>query len=211
MANSVKVADIVDAVRYRIDEIGANDSDMIGTDKDDEELTSIIQSVIPDAYRLVMLGADVNMLEGSNDSTGLEIDADSFVAKKKVPSDFLRLISVRLKSWLSAASDVVKESSAEYRQLSDPYAGADMEHPVAALVYDGADRYFELYKAANMQDALSHFVYVKIPESGAEALNIPKQLVEAVAWYAAGLTLVAVRDSHADKCLEVAKGLMGGE
>jgi hypothetical protein len=201
---------IVEQVRLKIDEIGANDSDMVDVEKDDSELDSIIRAVAADAYRLVMLGADVHLLEGVNESTGLTIDAKTLVGEKTLPDDFLRLVSVRLSSWLSAASEVIEEDSAEYRMQSDPLTCATYQCPVAALVInDKGKRALELYKAKEVSDTLRHFVYVQIPSAGTTSYNVPNALKEALTWYAAGLTLVAVRDSNSDKCLEVAKGLMG--
>lgn len=200
---------IAGLVRLKIDEIGANDSDMIGADKDDAELTSIIKAVIPDALRLVLLGADVSMLEGTNDNTSLSV-SDSLVASKKLPDDFLRFLSARLSSWSSAVHEVISEDSAEYRQQSDTYACGTPERPVAALVRRSDGRYIEMFKAKSKSDTLNHFVYIKQPSS-ADSYDVPAQLSEALTWYAAGLTLTAVRDDHAEKCLDVAKGLMGNQ
>lgn len=211
---SISADTIVTEVRLRLDEIGANDSEMIDVDKDDSELDSIIKAVIPDAYRLVMLGADESMLEGKESTETCTIDASTGIASVKVPDNFLRLVSVRMKSWYSAASDVILENSSEYRQQSDPYACATYEHPVAAIVHKvengKSQRYIELYKPKDMTDTLSHFVYIPTHDSDSDEYDVPSQLREAVIWYVAALSLVAVRDDHSDKCLEIAKGLMGG-
>jgi hypothetical protein len=210
---SMSADDIVSLVRTKIDEIGPNDSEMMSVDKDDSDFDSIIKAVIPDAYRLVILGADQNLLEGTDDADkegtdGLTIDTDC-VGTKKVPDDFLRFVSVRLSSWKCAVHSLISEDSEEYRMQSDKWTCGNADNPVAALVWRNGKRYVEMYKAESVDDTLTHFVYVQQPEEGATTFNVPSALREAIVWYTAGLALVAVRDSHSDKCLEVAKGLMG--
>lgn len=46
---------VIELVRAKIDEIGWNESVMVDTDNDDQDLDTIIRSCIMDAYRFIII------------------------------------------------------------------------------------------------------------------------------------------------------------
>ena len=201
---TLSIQDIITKVRTKYDEIGLNDSEMIG-DTDSEHLDTIIRSNIETAYRYVSFNADESMIEGKEVSGPLTIRED-LVGTVSLPSDFLRCISVRLSSWHSAGT-LIDESSPEYRMQYDPFACGTYQNPVAALIHNNG-RKLELFKAKTGSDTL---VLVYVPTCGSENIDVSDQLVESFIYYVAGLTATTFREDVANDFFNIAKGLLGNE
>lgn len=202
---------VVSKVREKLDEIAANESEMIGTEEDNANLNTVIKSCVPEAYRFVSLYAHPNMLEGkSYASPALNIDSN-LVGRVSLPTDFLRLISVRLSSWISSCSVFVDEDSPEYRMQSNKWVAGNKYHPVAALVQTSSGRQVELYKASSSNDTLKSFMYIPVLVSGATEVSLSDQTADAFIYYVAALTMVTFREEVADKFFAIARNLIGLE
>ena len=209
------VNEVIELVRAKIDEIGWNESVMVDTDNDDKDLDTIIRSCIMDAYRFIIINADVSLLEGkqyNNEMTCFSID-DNLIGHLVLPDDFFRGITARLSSWQSSSDEIINENTSEYRMQSDPYACGTFQHPVVALIHTRRGRELEFYKAKTIQDKLESFIYVPVLNLTMPQLNIdiPDQLSEAFIYYVAGLTLTAFRDELSASLFSIAKQLMGIE
>lgn len=205
---SISVKDIVTRVRVKLDEIGINESGMVG-DTDNEDIDTVIKSCIGDAHRLCVLNADSFLLEGESSSPSMTIDSD-MVGRVSLPSGFLRLVKVRLSSWKSAASEVIEEGSPEYRMQSDPYLCGTWYSPVAALVHNGSTLQIELFKAKSTSDTLKSFVIIS-QYNGGDFVSIPDQLENAFIYYVAMLTATTFREDAASDFLKIAKSMLGIE
>lgn len=207
---TLSIADIVQKVRAKYDEIALNESGMIG-EADDSDFDVIVKSCISDAYRFVVNSADLSMLEGKQ-LTGGNMTIDSnLVGHVALPDDFLRGLTFRLSSWQSSASDIITEDTPEYRMQSDPYACGTYQHPVAAIVHTSSGRELELYKAKASNDTLKSFVYMPAWDSSSESVDIPDQVADAFIYYVAGLTATTFREDVANDFFKVARGLLGIE
>lgn len=205
------IEQIVRKVRTKYDEIGINDSDMVGG-TDDSDFDKIVASCISEAYHFVMSSADSSMLEGKSlsDDDELTIDND-LIGHIKLPDDFFRGITIRLSSWQSSPANIITEDMPEYRMQSDPWACGTFQYPVMAIVHRLEGRFLELYKARTKDDTLMSFVYVPSWSSENNEVDIPDMLSDAFIYYVAGLTATSFREDVANDFIKVAKGLIGIE
>lgn len=205
------IDEIIDAVRVKLDEIGLNESEMMDAEEDNINLDEVIKSCISEAYRMVSLLADVSMIEGKDGSgSALTIGSD-LVGRVTLPSDFIRLVGIRLSSWNSAKSSAVPEDSPEYRMQSNKWVCGSPSRPVVALVSNGSSRVLELYKAMSSRDTLKSFTYVASISKNAASVGISEQLSDAFIYFVAGLTMVTFREDVADKLFAVGRNLLGLE
>lgn len=203
------VEDIIGLVRTKLDEIGLNESEMMNAEEDNVNLDKIIRSCISDAYRYVSLNADISLLEGKVlASAGMTIGSD-LVGKVMLPSDFLRLINVRLSSWISSPAVVVDEKSPVYQMQGNRLLCGTPQRPVAALVYTMTGRQLELYKASSTNDTLKSFVYVPSLPGNFESVDLSVQVSDAFIYYIAALVLLSFREEAAANFFAVARNLLG--
>lgn len=202
---------IVSLVRTKLDEIGMNESEMQGLDSDNVNLDEVIKSCISEAYKMVSLLADVSMIEGK-DASNLSISVGTdLVGRVSVPSDFIRLVGIRLSSWVSSKASAVFEDSPEYRMQSNKWVCGTAKRPVVALVNGKGGRVLELYKAASVNDTLKSFTYVASIPADASSVGISEQLAGAFIYFVAGLTLVTFREDVADNFFKIGRNLLGLE
>lgn len=205
------IDEIVGAVRVKLDEISLNESEMMDAEEDNTNLDKVIKSCISEAYRMVSLLADVSMIEGK-DGSGSPLSIDSnLVGRVELPSDFIRLVGIRLSSWNSAKSSAVPEDSPEYRMQSNKWVCGSPSRPVVALTNNGSSSMLELYKASSSEDTLKSFTYVASISKDAENVGISDQLSDAFIYFVAGLTMVTFREDVADKFFAVGRNLLGLE
>lgn len=207
------VDDIVEEVKICIDEIGLNDSEMIGS-QDNMEMSVIIRSKIIDALRYVNGNADLSMLTPDliigKDNTSVRIDED-LVGHVVLPDDFMRLCYARFSSWVMFLSEPVYWDEPEYAMLKDPYATGTPERPKLAMV-PHPKRTLELYKASGQDDEIQVGIMLEpsiLTDEGTENVEISDKLVHAFVYYLAGLTLLTYKDEHADSLFNQAMVLMG--
>lgn len=202
---------IVGKVREKLDEIAENESEMIGTEEDNANLNTVIKSCVPEAYRFISLNAHPNMLEGKQyTSETLSVGSD-LVGRIGLPDDFLRLISVRLSSWVSSCSAMITEDSPEYRMQSNKWVSGNKFRPVAALVHTQSGRQLELYKASSSTDSLKSFIYIPSLSNSATEVELSDQTSDAFIYYVAGLTLTTFREDIAVSMFSIARNLLGLE
>lgn len=207
---NLSIEDIVAKVRVKLDEIGLDESEMMDALEDNTNLDSVIKSCIAEAYRLINMSADISMLEGVQGTVSLSIDSNK-VGRVTLPDNFLRLVSVRLSSWISSYSKLITENSPEYRMQSNEWVCGSPECPVAALVHRSEGRVLELFKAASSSDTLSSFVYIPSVTSDSESVDISDQLAESLIYYVAALTMVTFREDVANDFFKVGRSLIGIE
>ncbi|MEG1724107.1 MAG: hypothetical protein RR313_01805 [Anaerovoracaceae bacterium] len=198
------IGSIYKAVRACMDEIGFNDADFIGFDKDNSELDLIIHNKIIEAIRHIELNAPLKYLDGISLSATFNIGAD-LVATIALPDDFLRVVSVKVNTWNRASNDVIYENDAEYFKQSDVYARGTYESPIVAIVTNSA----KLYSCKTSSDTLEKFIYIPSPiiekNEEIESVSFCPKCENAIINYIAGLTKQVLRDASASQHFENAK------
>lgn len=207
---TLNVSDIINDVRIKLDEICLNESEMLDVVVDNTNLNEVIQSCISAAYLFVYNNADASMIEGKSGNVPVKIGAN-LIGEVILPSDFLRLLSVRLSSWNSSFSKIITENSAEYRMQSNKWIGGSPECPVVAIVHSGSSRKLELYRASDLNDTLTEFIYIPTIDVTYGVIDISDRLYEPFLYYVAGLTLTTFRETASTDMFAIAKGLLNIE
>lgn len=202
--------DILEEVRKKLDEVNANEFEEGYSDEEGSNTDSLIKSCIPEAYRLTILAAPQSMVEGHPyDGHELSIN-DDLVGTVSLPEDFLRLVNVRLSSWISSCSDVITEDEPTYRMQSNKWVCGSPKNPVVAVVDTESGKKLELYKAASKEDKVRVFSYLPVVNADGN-IDIPNQLEGSFIYYTAGLVLASYREDNAEDCFKIARSLMGLE
>lgn len=208
---TLTVNDIIGRVRTVIDEIAANESEMVLTDEDNVNVNTVIKGCIPVAYRYISTKADASMLEGiDGTSWKLEIDKN-LVAKVTVPSGITRILNARLSSWDSSFGALLDESSPQYRMQSNKWVCGSPKRPVAALVHSKNGRILELFKASSTTDSLSELTYIPDLVDSGSNVSISDATSEAFIYYVAALTMVTFREDLAESLFSISRNLLGLE
>lgn len=208
---TLSVDTIVKRVRIKLDEIELNESEMMGSDTDNANLDAIIKSCIPEAFRSVAMLSDPSLLEGT-DGSGLTLTIDSsMVGHVDLPDSVLRVLNIRLSSWIASCSDLIDENSQEYKMQSNKWVCGNPNRPVAALVHTNTGRKVELYKAASATDTLESFNYMDAVSDTDTSIKVSDQTEDAFIYFVAGLTMTSLREDVADDFFKVGRSMIGLE
>lgn len=210
------IKSIIDNVRWVLDEEkGQPDYETVYMD-------NIIKSRINDALRWIIYNADTSLLDGSdtNDGTGCIIQEElpSTSATKttldgayvRMPSDFVRLVRVKVTGWARAIHEPIAEDSEQYLMQSDAMAKADKTRPQAAIVSTLPNK-IELFPTPLEGDKVEITYAVtpgEIDTSASEdtSFGIPPKLKTAFIYYLAYLVMIAYDDnSKANSMLATAR------
>lgn len=210
------IKSIIDNVRWVLDEEkGQPDYETVYMD-------NIIKSRINDALRWIIYNADTSLLDGSdtNDGTGciiqeelpsdVETKATLNGAYVRMPSDFVRLVRVKVTGWARAIHEPIAEDSEQYLMQSDAMAKADKTRPQAAIVSTLPNK-IELFPTPLEGDKVEITYAVtpgEIDTSASEdtSFGIPPKLKTAFIYYLAYLVMIAYDDnSKANSMLATAK------
>lgn len=218
----VGVSEIVSNVRSILD-LNASSSGMesMGT----LTVEDIIRDRLPASARFICLKAPTSMLGEGETSTlsakRLSTDKDGdFVRYDTIrialPDDFLRLITFKMSHWSRAVGYLMPESSAEYKMMQSKYAGirGDAENPKAAIVIDElGDRAIECTGCGEDVLKVSRFRYLSDPRiDSSDNIQIPKLLVNAIEYYTAYLTAIALSMGDvAQSLMQTAMSMIGAE
>ena len=218
-------------MRFCLDEEAVNLAQIgVGND-DDAYMDDIIADKIPDAVRWCALYAPDGLLRSEKEtsgetSKGWSVAAEGAFVKShsatvtvsgnkatlSLPSDFGRLVRVRLSGWSKAVRTPIEEDSDEYLMVDAATAKATADRPVAALIRSNPMA-LECWPKGNVSDAASVQIYYvsngsDITTTGS-SINIPGQLEPAFIYYLAFLVATAYRDSIASSLLQIAKMHLG--
>lgn len=211
------VAELVRLVRSAIDELMVNDSDFLNESEDEKNLTQVIVDKIGYALQMIVEHAPTEKLDSSvfetlsaEEMTGFEIDAESLVAKVKLPKDLLRIVEARLSSW-SWMPEPVDDTSQVALMQGDEYARGSWDRPVNVLAYQGSDRYLEMYCAKTTADTL-RLTFIRKPKAENYTMDdmetevsVPSLLEAALVYQVAGLAMVAFREDVAERLFQIAR------
>lgn len=210
------IKSIIDNVRWVLDEEKGQ------PDYETAYMDNIIKSRINDALRWIIYNADTSLLDGSdtNDGTGCIIQEElpSDVGTKatldgayvRMPSDFVRLVRVKVTGWARAIHEPIAEDSEQYLMQSDAVAKADKTRPQAAIVSTLPNK-IELFPTPLEGDKVEITYAVtpgEIDTSASEdtSFGIPPKLKTAFIYYLAYLVMIAYDDnSKANSMLATAK------
>lgn len=185
---------------------------LVPDDSDTLSQGELIQSRIVDAAKLILTDAPSELVEGAMLTDGKVLWQSShgaYVGKVQLPSDLIRILSVRVSDWIRPGK-LISEEDDEYKLQSCRFGlRGNVERPVAAIVHIGGERYMELY-TSNTNDATLDLSYVKLPDISIGMIGLPLGLKDAIVYMTAYLVCVSLGDSStAEGLLSVARNLAG--
>jgi hypothetical protein len=182
-------------------------------------MDNIIKSKIGDAVRWICLYCAPELL-GGTDTTGTStgIMADTTMSpsaiqgtnggKLTMPSDFIKLVRVRVTGWHRAILNPVAEDSQEYLQFRDEFAAKAVEDRPMAAIIEKSTREIEVWPTGTSAEiTYIQDPNVSIASSAADTTNValPPRAKSAFIYYLAFLVLSAYEDTRAARMLEIAK------
>lgn len=213
------VGDIIKAVRLCFDEEQIDSADFRNASANDNTMMdNIIKSKIGDAVRWISLYCPAELLGGSDSSGATGIMADATMTPTAIsgtnggtltmPTDFIKLVRVRVAGWHRAIKVPVSEDSPEYLQFRDEFgAKAVADRPMAALI-EKTTTQIEVWPtgtSAEVTYIADPTVSISTSSSASTNVALPPRAKSAFIYYLAFLTLAAYEDSRAKTMLEIAK------
>lgn len=214
---SYTVSTIVTDVRTIIDEIQLNAALLIGG-TDEGDIDTIIKSKIVEAVRQVLLNARADSLRGAEtkvDSIQMEnlvFTAGDGITKKVAYADItnlLRFMYAYAPSWPQIVTEPITYLDAEYASLSDRYATGDPSRPKVGIRPEEDGYRVSLYSVKEADEKSIVIAYIAEPTMVNDAISILETLYRPCLYQIAGLTLLTLRDAHADSMFNQARLLLG--
>lgn len=218
------VGEIIKAVRWCYDEEQIDSADFRNASANDNTyMNNIIKSKIGDAVRWICLYCPAELL-GDTDTTGVStgVMADATMTPVDIsgtnggtltmPSDFIRLVRVRVEGWHRAVRVPETEDSPEYLQFRDQFGASAVEDRPMAAIIEKATKQIEVWPTGNSAEV----TYIQDPNvsiasdaADSTSVALPPRAKSAFIYYLAFLVLSAYEDSRAPRMLEIAKMNIG--
>lgn len=219
----MRVSEIIQQVRWCIDEEVANISLLSGIDEnDDAYMDNIIEAKIMDSLRWCLIYAPGELLDLDTSTESDEKLITTTVPQNNItpgnpmvitlPAGYIRLLRVRLPEWHKAVRVPIEEDSDEYLMLSDGTATATNDRPVAALIRSNPMK-LELWPGGNTTEGVQ-ITYVNypnftLPDEDSDKIPVPEKVKSAFIYYIAYLVMCAYNDTKAAYMLTIAKMSLG--
>lgn len=206
------VSDMVKEIKILLDRNQESPS-LLPDDSDTLSQGELIRSKIVDAAKMILTNAPSPFVEGTeleNPNVSWNLSYGTYVGKVNLPSDLLRILSVKVSDWVRPAK-VIMDNDDEYKLQTCRFGvRGNSEKPVAVIVHSDGARYLELYTSTT-DEATLKLSYVQQPSINAGGnISLPDLLVDAVKYMAGYLVCISLGDSDtANGLLSVARDLAG--
>ena len=205
------VSDLVKEVKVLLDRNQESAGLLAPSDSDTLSQAELIESKIVDAARIILSDAPEDMVEGTlctNSVTWTDSKECYYVGNMVLPTDMLRILSVKADDW-NRPAEIISESDDAYKYQNCKYGvRGNPERPIAAIVHTANGKSIELY-TSKKNDATLAFIYVQVPSITTEQkISLPSALKDAILYMAGYLTCVSLGDTDtANKFIEVSRKL----
>lgn len=199
------VSDLVKEVKVLLDRNQESAGLLAPSDSDTLSQAELIESKIVDAARIILSEAPEDMVEGTactNEVTWTDSNG-YYVGKMVLPTDMLRILSVKAEGW-NCPAEIISESDDAYKYQNCKYGvRGNPERPIGAIVHTANGKSIELYTSTK-KDATLAFIYVQIPSITTEQkISLPSVLKDSILYMAGYLTCVSLGDT------DTASGFLG--
>lgn len=199
------VSDLVKDVKVLLDRNQESAGLLAPSDSDTLSQAELIESKIVDAARIILSEAPEDMVEGTactNEVTWTDSNG-YYVGKMVLPTDMLRILSVKAEGW-NRLAEIISESDDAYKYQNCKYGvRGNPERPIGAIVHTANGKSIELYTSTK-KDATLAFIYVQIPSITTEQkISLPSVLKDSILYMAGYLTCVSLGDT------DTASGFLG--
>lgn len=197
------VSDLVKEVKVLLDRNQESAGLLAPSDSDTLSQAELIESKIVDAARIIL--SDAPEVEGTSCKNAVTwTDSNGYyVGKMVLPTDMLRILSVKAEGW-NRPAEIISESDDAYKYQNCKYGvRGNPERPIAAIVHTANGKSIELYTSTK-QDATLAFIYVQVPSITTEQkISLPSVLKDAILYMAGYLTCISIGDT------DTASGFLG--
>lgn len=199
------VSDLVKEVKVLLDRNQESAGLLAPSDSDTLSQAELIESKIVDAARIILSDAPDDMVEGTsctNDVTWKDSNG-YYVGKMVLPTDMLRILSVKADDW-NRPAEIISESDDAYKYQNCKFGvRGNPERPIAAIVHTDNGKSIELY-TSKKHDATLAFIYVQVPSITTEQkISLPSVLKDSILYMAGYLTCISLGDT------DTASGFLG--
>lgn len=210
-----QVASIISDVRKVLDENSTAEKLTALSDTETLDLDAIIKSVIEDAARCVEAVAPLALVDycvalNADNSTEWSMEwSGELKATVKLPSDFLRMVALRLDCFAQPLYEFIGVEDPRYRLQASKYAvHGTFERPVAAIVREAGKPLLEVYttRGGKTQEYIGD--YLPVPTIADNAIELCERCYKAIVYRCAGMTMVIYKDANAENVLKLADTLM---
>ena len=200
------VSDLVKEVKVLLDRNQESVGLLSPSDSDTLSQAELIESKIVDAARIILSDAPDDMVEGTsckNSVTWTDIKDGYYVGKMDLPTDMLRILSVKANGW-NRPAEIISESDDAYKYQNCKYGvRGNPERQMAAIEHTAKGNSIELY-TSKKNDATLAFIYVQVPSVSTEQkISLPSVLKDAILYMAGYLTCISLGDT------DTASGFLG--
>jgi hypothetical protein len=207
--------ELVNKVKTRIDEVSASGDTLVDVGVENTKpYDSIIEELLDESAMEVLLKAPFYRLSVTDGSKATDVKAskdlsDDYVGTLTLPTDFIRLVSLRMKSWKQPVTTFALPGDAVAVKQSNKYIRGGIAKPVAVLYRNSTSPYAHYYSVASANDhSVTELLYIK-KQTATELATASAEIVDALCWICAGKTLGVLGEKGlAELCYENAKGLM---
>lgn len=197
------VSDLVKEVKVLLDRNQESAGLLAPSDSDTLSQAELIESKIVDAARIIL--SDAPEVEGTSCKNAVTwTDSNGYyVGKMVLPTDMLRILSVKAEGW-NRPAEIISESDDAYKYQNCKYGvRGNPERPIGAIVHTANGKSIELYTSTK-KDATLAFIYVQIPSITTEQkISLPSVLKDSILYMAGYLTCVSLGDT------DTASGFLG--
>lgn len=197
------VSDLVKEVKVLLDRNQESAGLLAPSDSDTLSQAELIESKIVDAARIIL--SDAPEVEGTSCKNAVTwTDSNGYyVGKMVLPTDMLRILSVKAEGW-NRPAEIISESDDAYKYQNCKYGvRGNPERPIAAIVHTANGKSIELYTSTK-QDATLAFIYVQVPSITTEQkISLPSVLKDAILYMSGYLTCISLGDT------DTASGFLG--
>ena len=200
------VSDLVKEVKVLLDRNQESAGLLSPSDSDTLSQAELIESKIVDAARIILSDAPDDMVEGTsckNSVTWTDSKNGYYVGNMVLPTDILRILSVKADGW-NRPAEIISESDDAYKYQNCKYGvRGNPERPIAAIVHTANGKSIELY-TSKKNDATLAFIYVQVPSiTNEQKISLPSVLKDSILYMAGYLTCISLGDT------DTASGLLG--
>ena len=199
------VSDLVKEVKVLLDRNQESSGLLSPSDSDTLSQAELIESKIVDAARIILSDAPDDMVEGTSCTNSVTWTDNNgyYVGNMVLPTDMLRILSVKAEGWKRPA-EIISESDDAYKYQNCKYGvRGNPERPIAAIVHTANGKSIELY-TSKKNDATLAFIYVQVPSITTEhKISLPSVLKDAILYMAGYLTCISLGDN------DTASGFLG--
>lgn len=200
------VSELVKEVKVLLDRNQETSGLLTPTDTDTLSQGELIQSKIVDAARIILKDAPASMLDGQR-FEGLDVSWQesygAYVGTMYLPSDMIRLLSVKASDWQRSAQVITEDDDAYKMQGSRFGVRGNPERPIAALIHSDGERFLELYTSRSDKATVVLSCVCMPIISQEEKITLPETLKDSIVYMAGYLVCVSLGDSDS------ASGLLG--